>query len=31
MQRLAAQHAQRGIVSRIETMPYPAFEWLKTR
>ena len=31
MQRLAAQHAQRGIVSRIEATPYPAFEWLTTQ
>ena len=31
MHRLANQHAQRGITSRIETMPYPAFEWLKAQ
>lgn len=31
MQRLADQHARRGIVSKIETMPLPAFEWLKAQ
>jgi len=31
MQRLAQQHAQRGIISTIQTMPYPAFEWLKAQ
>ncbi|HWA78196.1 MAG TPA: hypothetical protein VG937_37930 [Polyangiaceae bacterium] len=31
MQRLATQHTRRGIVSRIESMPYPAFEWLKAQ
>ncbi|MGC4089512.1 MAG: hypothetical protein QM756_16800 [Polyangiaceae bacterium] len=31
MQRIATQHARRGIVSRIETMPNPAFEWLKAQ
>ena len=31
MRRLANQHASRGIVSRIEAMPKPAFEWLKAQ
>ena len=31
MQRLATLHAQFGIVSRVETTPYPAFEWLKAQ
>jgi hypothetical protein len=31
LQRIASQHARRGVVSRIETMPYPAFEWLKAQ
>lgn len=31
MQRIATQHARRGIVSRIEATPYPAFEWLKAQ
>jgi hypothetical protein len=31
MRRLAAQHASRGIVSRIESLPRPAFEWLKAQ
>ncbi len=31
MQRLAAQHARHGIVSRIESLPGPAFTWLKAQ
>jgi hypothetical protein len=31
MQRLANFHAGHGIVSRIETMPGPAFAWLKAQ
>lgn len=31
MQRLADQHARRGITSRIEKAPRPAFEWLKAQ
>ena len=31
MQRLATLHTQFGIVSRVETMPSPAFEWLKVQ
>lgn len=31
MRRLANQHARRGIISRIETTPLPAFEWLKAQ
>jgi len=31
MQRLANQNARRGIVSRVESMPHPAFEWLKAQ
>jgi hypothetical protein len=31
MQRLAAQHARRGIVSYIETRPFAAFEWLRAK
>ncbi len=31
MQRLAAFHATHGILSRIESMPAPAFTWLKAQ
>lgn len=31
MQRLANQHKQRGIISRVESTPQPAFEWLKAQ
>jgi hypothetical protein len=31
MRRLASQHASHGIVSRIESMPRPAFEWLRAQ
>lgn len=31
MRRLANQHASRGIVSRIETLPRPAFDWLRAQ
>jgi hypothetical protein len=31
MRRLAHQHASHGIVSRIEAMPRPAFEWLRAQ
>jgi hypothetical protein len=31
MQRIASEHARRGIVSRIETMPQAAFDWLKAQ
>lgn len=31
MQRLAAHHAKHGILSRIETTPAPAFDWLKAQ
>jgi hypothetical protein len=31
MHRLAKQHAERGIISKIETTPYPAFEWLRAQ
>ncbi len=31
MRRLAAQHARRGIISRIEAEPFAAFEWLKAQ
>jgi hypothetical protein len=31
MQRIAAHHARHGVVSRIETMPHAAFEWLKAQ
>ena len=31
MRRLANEHVRRGIVSRIETSPYTAFEWLKSQ
>lgn len=31
MQRLAAQHGRHGILSRIESMPGPAFNWLRAQ
>lgn len=31
MHRIASQHLRRGIVSRIETLPLAAFEWLKSQ
>jgi len=31
MNRIASQHLRRGIVSRIETLPLAAFEWLKSQ
>ncbi len=31
MQRLAEQHARRGIISHVEAEPEPAFEWLKAQ
>lgn len=31
MQRIATQHGRHGVVSRIETMPHAAFEWLKAQ
>ena len=31
MQRLATLHEKFGIISHVETMPNPAFEWLKAQ
>ncbi len=31
MQRIANHHARSGVVSRVETMPHAAFEWLKAQ
>jgi hypothetical protein len=31
MQRLANEHARRGIVSRVETRPHAAFDWLRAQ